>query len=147
MAFERSQRGFVFSDDLARLDLDRVEAFMRQSYWASARTREQLDFSAANSMCFGIYRTEDDVQVAFARAVTDKATFAWLCDVFVDPTQRGDGLGKFLIESILDHPQLRALPRWILATRDAHGLYAQYGFTPLAKPETWMERVNKTPLS
>lgn len=139
MIVERELGAYVFSDDPARLDLDRVEAFIRQTYWAASRTREQIEAAQANSMCFGVYRRADGVQVAYARAVTDRVTFAWLCDVFVDPAERGAGLGKFLVESILEHPELVQMRRWMLATRDAHGLYAQYGFTPLATPETWME--------
>lgn len=139
MSFERTLGEFVFSDDPSRLDLNRVEAFIRQSYWASSRTREQMETAHANSMCFGVYRIADGVQVAYARAVTDRVTFAWLCDVFVDPAERGEGIGKFLVESILEHPELAQMRRWILATRDAHGLYGQFGFTPLATPDTWME--------
>ena len=145
MAYEKKRAGYVFSDDKKRLDLNRIEAFMHESYWASGRTRLQIERSIGNSLCFGIYRVEDGMQVAFARAVTDCVTFAWLCDVFVDASERGHGLGKMLVESIDAHPDLQGLRRWILATRDAHGLYKQFGYTPLANPGAWMERIATIP--
>lgn len=150
MPYECTRGDYIFSDDPARLDLDRIEAFIRQTYWASNRSRDNIERGIENSMSFGVYRIDDGTQVAFARAVTDKISFAWLCDVFVDEAQRGAGIGKFLVEAILAHPDLQGLRRWILATRDAHGLYAQFGFTPLASPEKWMElynaRVDQAPL-
>jgi len=93
-----------------------------------------------NSICFGIFMGTR--QIGFARAITDAATFAYIADVFVIEEFRGRGLSKWLMECIVSHPALQGLRRWALATRDAHGLYAQFGFTPLQKPEVWMERHN-----
>jgi len=142
--FERQRPGYQISTDPARIDLDQVCRFLSLSYWAQTRPRDTIERSIRNSLCFGIYRVDrsggDDIQVGFARVVTDRATFAWLCDVFVDEEARGDGLGKWLIESILDHPELQHLRRWILATGDAHELYRRFGFTELQSPERWMER-------
>ena len=96
--------------------------------------------SLRNSLVFGVY--EENRMIAMARVVTDYATFAWLCDVFVDEDYRGRGIGKWLMESILAHPELQGLRRWLLATRDAHGLYSQYGYSSLHNIERWMERFN-----
>ena len=89
-------------------------------------------------MCFGVYK--DAAQAGFTRVVTDKATFAYICDVFILPDYRGIGLSKWLIQAIVEHPELQGLRRWSLATADAHGLYRQFGFNPLSKPENWMEK-------
>lgn len=127
---------FEVSTDPARLDLDIVHGFLRTSYWASGRQREVVERSIANSLCFGVY--EDGRQVAFARVVSDKAVFAYLMDVFVVPEYRGRGIANILMRAVLDHPDLQNLRVFLLATRDAHGLYSQFGFRPLAEPDRWM---------
>jgi GNAT superfamily N-acetyltransferase len=136
--YEVRDGAYLISTDVALIDLDAVERFLRASYWAAERTRAQIARSLRSSVAFGLY--EDGRQVGFARVVTDATDFAWLCDVFVEPELRGKDLGKWLIASVLAHPELQGLRRWILATRDAHGLYAQSGFAPLADPRRWMER-------
>lgn len=132
------QRGaYAISTDPARLDLDVIAGELGRSYWAAGRPREVIARSLASSLCFGVYHGA--AQVGLARVVTDYATFAWLCDVFVLEAHRGQGLGKWLIATVTAHPDLAGLRRFVLATRDAHGLYSQYGFTPLAAPDRWME--------
>jgi GNAT superfamily N-acetyltransferase len=110
------------------------------SYWAQGRSFETVERSISNSLNFGLYK--GDEQVGFARVVTDRATFAWLGDVFILPDYRGKGLSKWLMEVIVTHPELQGLKRWILATRDAHELYRRFGFKELAQPDRWMERFN-----
>ncbi len=127
------------STDPALLDPDVICEFLSRAYWASARPRERIIASLQHSLVFGVY--EGKRQIGMARVVTDYATFAWLCDVFVDEAYRGQGAGKWLMETVVAHPDLQGLKRMVLVTRDAHGLYGQYGFTPLAHPEGWMERV------
>jgi GNAT superfamily N-acetyltransferase len=128
---------FEISTDLARIDLGTVHEFLTNSYWARGIPLETVQRSIENSLCFGIYH--GDRQIGFARVITDRATFAYLADVFVLPDYRGRGLSKWLMECIIAHPDLQGLRRWMLATQDAHGLYAQYGFSPLKAPERWME--------
>ncbi len=125
------------STDPRRLDLDAIHGFLSRSYWAEGIPREVVERSIHNSLCFGVY--DDDRQVGFARVVTDRATYAYLADVFVLESHRGRGLSKWLLECLLAHPELAGLRRWQLATRDAHGLYAQYGFQSPADPGTLME--------
>ena len=137
MYHEYYKGNFTISTNPAKLNLDTVYSFLTRSYWANNRPREVMERSIQHSLNFGIYAGEQ--QVGFARVVTDYATFAWLCDVFVEEAFRSEGLGKWLIETIVNYPALEGLRRWMLATRDAHGLYRQYGFTPLASPERWME--------
>jgi len=127
------------STDKSRLDIDMIQRFMiEESYWAQNRTSEQTRIAIENSICFGVY--SDGQQIGFARVVTDRATFAYVGDVFVLDEFRGRGISKKLMENMLAHPDLQGLRRWILATRDAHGLYSQFEFTPLKFPERWMER-------
>lgn len=135
---------FTLSTDPARIDVAAVHAFLSErSYWAQGRTLEAVQTSIAHALCFGIY-TETGAQAAFCRVVTDYATFGWLCDVLVLEAFRGHGLGKWLIESVVAHPALSALPRLVLATRDAHTLYQVYGgFAPLPNPERWMIRLQR----
>lgn len=129
---------YRISTDPARLDIDAVEGFLRASYWAANRSRARIERSIETSIVFGMY---DGVrQVGFARVVSDCADFAWLCDVVLDESVRGRNLGKWLMQTIVTHPDLQGLRRWILATNDAHGLYEQFGFTPLGNPSIWMER-------
>ncbi len=130
---------YTISTDRAKLDLDVIHRFLStESYWAVGRPREVIQRSIEHSLPFGVYHGER--QVGFARVVTDYATFAWIADVFVLAPERGKGLSKWLMEVILAHPQLQGFRRWTLATRDAHGLYAQFGFAPLKRPERFMER-------
>lgn len=136
--FERERDGYLVSDDLARLDDAAIFAFLSRSYWAANRQRHTQDLANRNSLCLGLY--QGTVQVGFARVVTDYATFAYLCDVYVLEAHQGRGLGKWLIECLHAHPRLQGLRRWSLATRDAHGLYAPQGWTPLANTARWMER-------
>lgn len=110
-----------------------------ESYWAKGITREVLRKSVDNALCFGVYH--DKKQVGFCKIVTDKATFAYLADVFILEQYRGQGLSKWLMQTVKNHPDLQGLRRWMLATADAHGLYTQYGFTPINKPERFMEIV------
>jgi GNAT superfamily N-acetyltransferase len=142
---ERHRSGFTLSTDPARLQIEVIHAYLsRQSYWAQGRPLETVKHSIENSLCYGIYQIVpqgSEQQVAFARVVTDYATFAWLCDVFVLESHRGEGLGKWLVESVVDHPDLQKIRRILLATRDAHELYRNYGgFENLASPERWMAR-------
>jgi GNAT superfamily N-acetyltransferase len=130
---------YELSFDPARLDLDRIESFIRQSYWAPARPRDVIEKAIQNSLCLGAYRTPDGPQVGFARVVTDYATFGWVCDVFVDPTARGQHLGVAMMHALTEHPDLRATGL-MLATIDAHGLYERFGFKALSHPERWMNR-------
>jgi GNAT superfamily N-acetyltransferase len=128
---------FQISTDPARIDLRAVHDFLTNSYWARGIPFETVQRSIQNSFCFGIYH--GDRQIGFARVITDRATFAYLADVFVLPDYRGRGLSKWLMKCIIAHPDLQGLRRWMLATRDAHALYTQYGFSPLKAPERWME--------
>ena len=132
-----SRGDYEISTDKARLDRPLVQENLASSYWAQGIPRDVVDRSIQNSLCFGVY--EATALVGFARVITDQATFAYLSDVFILESHRGRGLGKWLMEVILGHPDLQNLRRWTLATRDAHGLYRQFGFTPLAKPERFME--------
>ena len=127
----------VISTDAGLLDMDAVCRFLGQSYWANARPRERIEASLKHSLVFGVY--DGKRQIGMARIVSDYTTFAWLCDVFVDEAYRGQGIGKWLVSTILAHPDLHGLKRIVLITRDAHSLYSQYGFTPLATPDEWME--------
>lgn len=128
--------GFEISTDRARLDVALVHEFLRTSYWAEGRGRSVVERSIEHSLCFGVY--QGGRQVAFARVVSDRAVFAYLMDVFVVPEFRGRGISKALMRAVLDHPDLQDLRLFLLATRDAHGLYERFGFRPLAEPERMM---------
>ena len=124
--------------DKQLLDVELIHhVLVKESYWARERTLEQIKKAIEHSICFGVY--DGERQVGFARIVSDRATFAYLGDVFVIQEYQGRGIGKMLMEAIVAHPELQGLRRWVLATRDAHGLYEKYGFTPLKHPERWME--------
>ena len=130
---------YTISTDRSRLNLDLIHDYVsNNSYWGKGRLREVVQRSIENSLPFGIYKGNE--QVGFARIVTDYATFAWVADVFVLSEHRGRGLSKWLMEVIIAHPQLQGFRRWVLSTKDAHGLYEPYGFIPLKRPERWMER-------
>ena len=134
---DRDEGSVEISTDPARLDLSQIHDFLVGSYWASGRTRDAIERSIRHSLCFGAY--SGTRQVGFARAVTDRATFAYLADVFVVPAWRGRGIAKQLVRAALGHPELDAV-NWLLRTRDAHGLYRQFGFEPIAGPERYLER-------
>lgn len=134
---EHRKDEFVLSTDRERLDLNVIHGFLTESYWAKGISREIVDRSIKNSLCFGIYT--QGKQVGFARVVSDFATYAYLGDVFVLEPYRGRGLSKWMMECVRAHPLLQGLRRWTLLTRDAQGLYAQFGFTPLKAPERYME--------
>ena len=132
---------FTISTDKAHLDIDMIQNYLSAiSYWAQGRPRDVTEQSIKNSLCFGVYAGNQ--QVGFARVVTDYATFGWLCDVFILERYQGQNLGKWLIETVVAHPELHAVKRLMLATKDAHELYRKYGgFEPLQIPEKWMTRV------
>ena len=131
---------FVISTDRSKLDLDLVHGYLASSYWASGMPRPTLERAVENSLTFGIYR--GDQQAGFARVITDLATYAYLSDVFVVEPYRGRGLSKWLMEVIIAHPKLQGFRRWVLSTKDAHELYARFGFIKLYRPERWMERLD-----
>lgn len=137
---ETWQRGeYEISTDRVRLNLDLIHHYLaNETYWATGRSREVVERSIENSFPFGIYKGAE--QVGFGRVVTDYATFAWIADVFVLPAHRGHGLSKWMMEVMIEHPRLQGFRRWVLATKDAHGLYERFGFIKLHKPERWMER-------
>ena len=120
-----------------RLDLDRVHGWLRDAYWSPGIRREVVERAFANSLCVGAYAA-DGTQTGVARAVTDFATFAWLCDVFVEPSARGHGIARAMVRTLLDDERVQTLRRWCLATRDAHGVYSQLGFGPV-DARIWME--------
>ncbi len=131
---------FTISTDPERLDVDAITDMLTRAYWAKGRTRDVIARYLQHSLTFGVYDGEH--QIGLARVVSDYTTFAWLCDVFIHEDYRGRGLSKWLMETIHSHPDLQGLRRWLLATRDAHGLYKQFGWTPIANPERWMEKFN-----
>jgi GNAT superfamily N-acetyltransferase len=131
---------FLLSTDPAQLDISLIHGFLTKSYWAKGISLEVVARSIENSLCFGIYA--NGKQVGFARVISDFATYAYIGDVFVLESFRGHGLGKWMMESITRHPRLEGLRRWTLLTRDAHGLYSQFGFRPLKSPDRYMELHN-----
>ncbi|HEV2704646.1 MAG TPA: GNAT family N-acetyltransferase [Pyrinomonadaceae bacterium] len=133
---------YTISTDPARLDVEMIHRFLDESsYWARGRTLSTVRRSIEHSFNFGIY-TGDGTQVGFARVITDYATFAWLADVFIVEAHRGRGLGKWLVKVILGHADLQGFRRWLLATKDAHEIYRQFGFDALRRPERFMERAD-----
>jgi GNAT superfamily N-acetyltransferase len=136
----RTRQGeYEIDTDKRRLDIASIHRFLsNESYWAKNRTLEQTLTAIENSLCFGLFKGRE--QVGFARVITDKATFAYLGDVYVLEAHRGQGLSKWLMKTIIEQPDLQGLRRWLLATRDAHGLYEEYGFRELIHPKRWMER-------
>ena len=129
---------FLVSTDRARLDLEAIHNFLTNCYWAKGIPREVVERSIEHSLCFGIYDGRGS-QVGFARVISDFASVAYLGDVFVLESHRGRGLSSWMMECIMQHPSLQGLRRWILLTRDAHGLYAKFGFRPLKAPDRYME--------
>ncbi len=138
MSYEVHWDGYCISDDRARLDLAAIHAYLTQCYWTPGISREQVERQTEHSsLVFGVYGP-DGAQLGFARVLSDLTRFAYLCDVYIVPEAQGQGLGKRLIGAIMEHPELKDIVRWCLATKDAHGLYSQFGFAPARKPEMWM---------
>jgi GNAT superfamily N-acetyltransferase len=132
----------TISTDPALMDLETVHGWLSGTYWATSVPYEVVERSVLGSLAFGVYRGR--AQVGIARVITDRATFAYLADVFIAESERGRKTGEWLIETIMAHPELQGLRRWLLATRDAHGLYAKFGFVPLKSAERMMERHDPT---
>ncbi|HMU45545.1 MAG TPA: GNAT family N-acetyltransferase [Chitinophagaceae bacterium] len=131
-----NRENFLVSTDKSKLDLNYVQSVLSKTYWAEGIPIETVEKAVNGSICFGIY--DKNKQIGFARLITDAATFAYLADVFIDAAYQGKGLGKWLIEEIMKHESVQGLRRFMLATKDAHGLYDQYGFVPLTNTERWM---------
>jgi len=129
---------YTISTDKSKLDIPYIHQFISHSYWAENIPVEVVQRSIEGSLCFGLY--DGKKQIGFARVISDMATFAYLADVFVDDQYRGQGLSKWLMEIIMSHPNLQGLRRFMLGTKDAHGLYAKFGFTSLSQPERWMQK-------
>ena len=138
--YETQRDNFTISTNPALLDVDAIVDMLSRAYWAQGRTREMITRYLQHSLTFGIY--DGSRQIGLARVVSDYTTFAWLCDVFIHEDYRGHGLGKWLMETVHSHPDLQNLRRWLLATKDAHGLYSQFGWVPLEPPERWMMKIN-----
>jgi GNAT superfamily N-acetyltransferase len=140
---ENRKGEFLISTDPSKLDVDAIHRFLSTSYWETEGiSREAIERSIRGSLCFGIY--DHDRQVAFARVVSDGATFAYLCDDYVLASHRGQGLGKWLMQTIFSHPDLQHLHRWVVVTRDTR-LYEKFGFAPLKEPGTYLEIVQPLP--
>jgi GNAT superfamily N-acetyltransferase len=137
MFVEERRDRFLISTDPIRLDARAIHAYLVQSYWAAGIPFGVVERAIRGSLCIGLY--DDGRQVGFARAVTDRATFAYLADVYVLDSHRGQGLAVWMVGALLAHPDLQGLRRWSLVTKDAHGLYARFGFTPLQSPDGHME--------
>jgi len=136
---------YRISCDNNEIDTEKVYTFLSESYWAKGLPRDVFDKAINNSLCFSVLETsdvDDDVQVGFARMITDRATFAYLADVYIDESARGQGLSKVLMQSIMAHEELQGLRRIMLATKDAHGLYEQFGFVKLIDIDIFMQLWN-----
>ena len=131
------KENLTISTNKSRLDKDYIQGKLSQTYWAADIPGSIVERSIANSLCFGVY--EGNKQIGFARVITDMASFAYLCDVFIDEDYRGRGISKWMMGVIMDHPDLQGLRRFLLATKDAHGLYRKFGFNELLAPDRWME--------
>ena len=129
--------GYTISTETPDMNLSFIHQFLSNSYWAKDIPIETVQKAIQGSIPFGVFKGK--AQVGFARVITDGATFAYLADVFIDEAHRGFGLSKFLMEAVMVHPRLQNLRRFVLVTRDAHGLYEQFGFTPIHNPELWMQ--------
>ena len=128
---------FTISTDPTRLDVDTIVDMLTRAYWAVGRPRERTERALQNSLVFGVY--DGDRQIGVARVISDYSIFAYLCDVFIHEDYRAHGLGKWLIQTIMEHPDLKEMRRWVLVTNDAHGLYKQFGFSSIEDPEHWMQ--------
>jgi N-acetylglutamate synthase-like GNAT family acetyltransferase len=135
---QASYEGFVLSDDLSRISKETIYQWLQEeAYWSKGRSREMIDRSIDHSFLYGVISSEG-VTVGCARVVTDQATFAWVCDVFVDAAHRGSGIGTWMVGSVVEHWRERGVPRVLLATRDAHEVYSKIGFSPIEHPERFM---------
>ncbi len=143
MHYELSNGEFILSTDPSRLDLVDIHEFLSKSYWAAHRPRDAFEKAVKNSLCFGVYRGKR--QIGFARVITDYATFAYLADVYILELYRGRGLAKWLVMSMVSHPELKKVRRWLLTTRDAHKLYRGCGFSELREPEHHMQLLQPYP--
>ena len=137
---ERTFDDYLISTNPARLDIGVIHGFLRESYWAEAIPREVVERAVENSLCFGAYYRNE--QIGFARVVSDYSTFAYIADVFVLAPWRGHGISKALMAEVVHHPDLQGLRRWLLGTKDAHGLYQRFGFTAPQFPDRQMERAD-----
>jgi N-acetylglutamate synthase-like GNAT family acetyltransferase len=140
---ETHRDNFTISTDPARLDIDTICDFLKRAYWANTRPRERTERAIQNSLVFGVY--DGSKQIGLARVISDYSIFAYLCDVFIHEDYRAHGLGKWLIQTILEHPALKDMRRWLLVTNDAHTLYKQFGFTAIEDPERWMQMFRRFP--
>ncbi|WP_419803331.1 GNAT family N-acetyltransferase [Mucilaginibacter sp.] len=132
------KKGYLISTDKTLLDINVIHQFLDQlSYWGKGISLEMVQTSVQNSMCFGVYHQQN--QIGFARVITDAATFAYVCDVFILPDHRKSGLSKWLVQTVRNHPKLKDLRRLVLATADAQGLYGQFGFAQIKNHDRWME--------
>jgi GNAT superfamily N-acetyltransferase len=136
--FVRTREDFIISDDPARLDVAAIHAYLVRSYWAKGIPRDIVERSIRGSLCFGLYDDSTGEQIGFARVITDRAAFAYVCDVYVLEAYRGRGLGAWLMDCMLDHPDLQGLRRWLLTTQDAHAFYEEVGFIRAPFPERFM---------
>ncbi|HTX65441.1 MAG TPA: GNAT family N-acetyltransferase [Opitutaceae bacterium] len=144
MPVETTHDGYLISDDPARLDVAAIHAYLTRSYWSEGVPRDAVEQALRQSLCVGLY-APDGGQVGLVRVVTDYASFAWVCDVYVLEPHRGRGLSKAMLQAVMAHPRLQKVRRLTLATRDAHGLYEQFGFTPVATPANQMEKRQPQP--
>jgi len=129
----------IISDDKSKLDVELIHKFLTNSYWAQGRTIEEVKTSIEHSICFGVFK--DNTQIGFARVITDRLVFAYLMDVFILEEHRGKGFSKFLIKTILEDNRFRYVKKWLLATKDAHSLYTQFGFENIKNPDRLMEKI------
>ena len=141
--FETHRDPFTISTDPNRLDINTIGDFLKRAYWANTRPRGRTERAIQNSLVFGVY--DGDKQIGLGRVVSDYSVFAYLCDVFIHEEYRAHGLGKWLIQTILEHPDLKEVRRWVLVTHDAHGLYKQFGFSSIEDPEHWMQMFRRFP--
>ncbi len=141
MGYEKSRDGYVISDDQSRLDLDAIHGFLKDAYWSEGVPRDVVVLAVRHSLAFGLYDPEG-ILVGFGRSVTDRATFAYLADVFILPAARGKGLGRWLVAVMMDHPDHAGLRHMILATNDAHGLYKKFGFHEIAEPTRYLHKLD-----
>lgn len=140
---ETRRDDFLISTDPSRLDLNAITDMLKRAYWARGRPRERTERAIQNSLVFGVY--DGGKQIGLARVVTDYSIFAYLCDVFIHEDYRTHGLGKWLMETIMNHPDLKDMRRWVLVTDDAHGLYKKFGFAAIPDPEHWMQNFRPSP--
>jgi GNAT superfamily N-acetyltransferase len=136
-----SRGSITISTDPARLQPDTIVRDLHRQYWATTRPPDVTKRALEHSLCFGVY--DGDAQIGLARIITDYAAFAYLCDVYILESYQGQGLGKWLVETVLEHPDLRTVRRFVLVTSSAAGLYEQFGFGPLKEPQIWMERIKE----